>query len=301
MRPKHGDEMLEHTTHPRLLSDKVGIVLVGAGGNGSQMLTGLARLHTAIRALGHPGLEVVVYDPDDVSQANLGRQLFAEADVGRNKAQVLVTRLNAWFGLQWQAMPERFGHGSHGSRGHHEPVRTQIVISCVDSAAARQEIDREIESWYSKPYYWLDLGNRAADGQVVLGIPPWNSVHAAYEYRLPTVVELFREIYTGAADLDRDNGPSCSLAQALERQELFVNQAIVTPALQLLWSIFRRGRTSWCGCFVNLDTGRMTPIPIDSAAWARMGYVRPPEPSARLRAEQQTRDRDEAVAEEEEA
>ena len=267
--------MLEHTTHPALLSDQVRIVLAGVGGNGSQMLSGLARLNAAIRALGHPGLHVTTFDPDDVSEANLGRQLFAAADVGRNKAHVLVTRLNAWFGLDWDARPQRFGR-----EGNMAGDDIGIVISCVDTARARQLIDQEIETWYRKPYYWLDLGNREADGQVVLGIPHWNDAHAAYEYRLPTVVELFPEIYSRESQLDADNGPSCSLAQALERQELFVNQAIVTPALQLLWAIFRRGRTSWCGAFVNLDSGRMTPIPIDPEAWARIGYVRPPTPPA---------------------
>ena len=45
---------MDHLTHPRLISDMIEIHLAGCGGNGSQMLTGLARLHVAIRALGHP-------------------------------------------------------------------------------------------------------------------------------------------------------------------------------------------------------------------------------------------------------
>ena len=122
------------------------------------------------------------------------------------------------------------------------------------------------------PYYWLDLGNRTADGQVILGIPPRDDNHETYAHRLPTVLELFPELATETAGLDRDQGPSCSLAQALERQELFVNQAVATPALQLLWLIFRYGRTDWCGAFVNLKTGRMTPLPVDPAAWKRFGH-----------------------------
>jgi len=264
--------VIEHQTHPDLLSDRVRIVLAGVGGNGSQMLSGLARLDCAIRALGHPGLDVIACDPDDVSTANLGRQLFAPADVGRNKAAVLVTRTNAWFGTRWEADPHPFGYGP---RGRGLAADAQIIISCVDSARARVQVGQEIESWYRKPFYWLDLGNRAADGQVVLGIPPWSGEHAAYEYRLPTVLELFPEIESTPAKFDADRGPSCSLAEALERQELFVNQAVVTPALQLLWAIFRYGRTSWCGAFVNLASGRVMPLPVDPQAWARFGYTRP--------------------------
>ena len=264
---------MDHCTHPDLLAERVHIALAGAGGNGSQMISGLARLNCAIRALGHPGLEVTVYDPDDVSDANLGRQLFAPGDVGRNKAAVMVNRINAWFGTGWEASPTEFG-GRRGERAG----STEIVISCVDSARARVIIGGEIDTWYRKPFYWLDLGNRAADGQVVLGIPAWNDGHAAYEYRLPTVLDLFPDLRYGAADLDADAGPSCSLAQALERQELFVNQAVVTPALQLLWLVFRHGRTDWCGAFVNLTTGRTLPIPVDPEAWERMGYERPAPP-----------------------
>lgn len=266
----------DHLTHPALLSDCVPIALAGAGGNGSQMLSGLARLDAAIRALGHPGLDVTVYDPDTVSEANLGRQLFAPADVGESKAAVLVTRVNAWFGTRWSAKPRKFS----GQRMPDDEPR--IVITCVDSARARCEIGAWLARWYRKPLYWLDLGNRAADGQVVLGIPAWNEEHEAYTYRLPTVLELFPELthpHAGKRDLsyitaldEDDTAPSCSLAQALERQHLFVNQAVVTPALQLLWQIFRFGRTSWCGAFVNLASGRTTPLAVDPDAWARFGH-----------------------------
>jgi hypothetical protein len=46
----------------------------------------------------------------------------------------------------------------------------------------------------------------------------------------------------------------------LERQELFVNQSIVTPALSILWELFRYGRITWHGAFVNLRSGTMRPL-----------------------------------------
>ena len=63
-----------------------------------------------------------------------------------------------------------------------------------------------------------------------------------------------------------DDAPSCGLAEALERQELFVNQSIVTPALALLWEFFRHGRLTWYGAFVNLKTGSMRAMPVRAAA-----------------------------------
>jgi PRTRC genetic system ThiF family protein len=252
--------------HPRLLEEELPVALVGAGGSGSQMLTGLARLNAGIRALGHPGLQVDVIDADIVSEANVGRQLFAPSDVGQSKAVVLVNRINAWFGTRWRAIPARMER----PHDHHASGHGGLVISCVDTAAARIAIGTACEE--RGALLWLDLGNRAQDGQVILGIPAQGEKHRAYPFRLPTVLELFPELVTNAKKLDADDTPSCSLAEALERQHLFVNQAVVTPALQLLWQIFRFGRISWHGAFVNLATGRTTPLPIDPEAWARFGH-----------------------------
>lgn len=250
---------MEHTIRPALVEEEVTIDLVGCGGNGSQMLTGLARLDHALRALGHPGFHVRAWDPDTVSSANVGRQLFSPADVGQNKACLLVHRVNTFFGRTWAARPLRYQMTY--------PEIPDIVVTCVDSAKARREIGALI-SGKSGIYYWLDLGNRAADGQVVLGIPPWNEDHRTrHNERLPTVLELFPQLQ---GPMKEDTAPSCSLAQALERQHLFVNQAVVTPALQLLWQLFRFGKITWHGAFVNLTTGRTTPLPVDEAVWARM-------------------------------
>lgn len=254
---------MEHRIHPELLTRQVDITLIGVGGNGSQMLTGLARLNHAITALGHPGLSVTAYDDDQVSASNVGRQLFSRSDVGLNKAVVLVHRVNAFFGTDWEAVPLRFGQGLTTKS------RALIIVSCVDSKAARRGIDDLIRHArdYDRPYYWLDLGNREADGQVVLG-EPQSENHPGEGPRLPTVIELFPEI--ADASTPEDNTPSCSLAEALERQELFINQAVATSALQLLWQLFRFGKIDWHGSFINLKTGHVRPLMVDPDGWERI-------------------------------
>jgi len=246
---------MPHFLRGELLTKKVVVDLVGCGGNGSQMLTGLARLSHALQALGHPGLHVRAHDPDTVSEANLARQLFTRADVGLHKSLVLTHRINAFFGLDWQAYPSAFRSTTR---------ECHFVIVCVDSAAARYEIDQHIHGAADEPDYLLDLGNRASDGQVILGQPRTHITAsekmAAGHVRLPYPYDVLPELINVA--IPEDDTPSCGLAQALERQELFINQAIVTPALQLLWELFRYGRLSWHGAFVNLKTGRMAPINI---------------------------------------
>ena len=69
------------------------ILLIGAGGNGSLMLSRLYKMHVALTALGQPGFDVSLCDPDTVSSANMGRQPFFQSDIGANKAETLIWRL----------------------------------------------------------------------------------------------------------------------------------------------------------------------------------------------------------------
>ncbi len=248
---------MPHFLSSHLLQRRVNVDLVGCGGNGSQMLTGLARLSHAIQALGHPGLHVHAYDPDTVSEANLARQLFTASDVGQHKALVLMHRINAFFGLDWRATPALYRRGN----------QSDIVIMCVDSIGARHEIHQHLHSMGREPHYIMDLGNRASDGQMIIG-QPRTSVTAGHaapagHVRLPYPYDVLPELINVA--LPEDDTPSCGLAEALERQELFINQAVVTPALQLLWELFRHGRLTWHGAFINLRTGRMQPIQVKEA------------------------------------
>lgn len=247
---------MPHYTPSNLLNRQVSIALAGCGGNGSQMLTGLARLNHALTALGHPGLKVRAFDPDTVSEANMGRQLFGRFDVGSSKAIVLVNRLNAFFGLDWKAHFGRYDRNDND--------RPDILIVCVDSAKARHQISR----LSSQPEYIMDMGNRAADGQVIFGQPEWppraNEAVRPGHVRLPSPYTVLSELIDITAP--EDDTPSCGLAEALERQELFVNQAVVTPALNILWDFFRRGELTWHGAFVNLRTGTMRPLQVPAAA-----------------------------------
>jgi PRTRC genetic system ThiF family protein len=183
--------------HPWLAAadgQRVGIDLVGCGGSGSLMLMRLVKIDTALKAFGHSGLLVRCYDPDTVTEANLGRQAFLPVDVGRNKARVLVDRVNAYFGLTWLAEPRRYDDST---------LQCRMVVSCVDSHGARLSIERAIMARsFDGPRYWLDLGNTDRTGQVVLG----EVSQADYRYRLPTVLELFGD----RPPADDDTTPSCS-------------------------------------------------------------------------------------------
>ena len=237
-------------------NDRISVALIGLGGNGGQMLTGLAKLHQAMIALGHPaGLYVTAFDNDFVSESNVGRQLYYATDVGQNKADVLVQRVNRCYGLDFESRPERLTERSLG--GNYD-----LIIGCVDSAASRRLIHQSY-NWS----LWLDLGNSNSSGQVVLG-QHWRKQS---EMRLPTVVDLFPELLDSS--LPEDDAPSCSLADALHKQELFINQGVSTFALNMLWTLFTHGALDYSAVFVNLKHAVASPLQIDPKMWKkRFGY-----------------------------
>jgi hypothetical protein len=57
-----------------------------------------------------------------------------------------------------------------------------------------------------------------------------------------------------------DNTPSCSLAEALEKQDLFINSTLAQMGSSLLWSLFRNGMTENRGFFLNLKEFKTQPI-----------------------------------------
>jgi len=253
--------MESHHIHPELLKHKVRVLVVGCGGNGSAVAAGLPYLHQALLAYGHPeGIHVTLLDPDVISPTNCVRQPFSQSEIGLYKSVVLANRLNLFWGLDWEGIPERL-----------DPKRkmtgVDIVIGCVDTRAARRAIAKCVEDW-SEMDYWLDLGNNADSGQFVLG-EPLNRRNRRHRLRLRTVSELFPEVIQG--DILEDALPSCSAVEALERQEPFVNPTLANHALALLARLFRYGTISYHGAFVSLSSlSSAQALRVDPKYWQRL-------------------------------
>jgi PRTRC genetic system ThiF family protein len=240
------------------------VLIIGAGGNGSAVLLGLPYLHQAMKVWGRAGgIHVILADGDLVSETNCVRQPFASADVGLNKATVLINRVNLFWGLRWQAHPEHFHKDSlrNNSAGPH------LIIGCVDTRAARQAILSAVTRANDSTVYWLDLGNNASSGQYVLG-QPLNAANRRSAVRLRTVAELYPEI--ADTEAGEDPLPSCSAAEALERQEPFINQVLATSALAMLARLFRYGTLTHHGAFYNASTGRTSVLGVDPDLWKKI-------------------------------
>ena len=233
------------------------VQVAGAGGTGSMLLDGLARLDCALRAQGHPGMEVTVFDSDTVSASNIGRQRFARPDIGFHKVVVLLHRLNGFYGLDWIAEPTRM-----------EPsdVRADLFITCVDSGAFRHAVGVHFKNRPTNTL-WLDTGNGADFANIVLG-----HLGVTQGMRLPNVFDLYgAQLLAG----DEDDLPSCSLAEALARQRWSINPMVANAALKLLDDLVHRGGLNEHGSLLRLDPFTLSSLPIDETAWAMMGYGAP--------------------------
>lgn len=256
-----------HFTHNYLINPQhpVTVNLIGAGGTGSQVLTCLARLDVTLRALGHPGLFVTLYDPDIVTEANIGRQLFGYSDLGLNKAACLITRVNNFFGNDWRVVPKLF---PTSSKEIERDQLANITITCTDNIKSRLDMAKLLKAVpqngytdYSTPLYWMDFGNSQHSGQVVMGtLPKTIKQPTSNLYKTVPSLKTITQYVKYSAVKESDSGPSCSLAEALEKQDLFINSTLAQLGCNILWKMFREGMIEHHGLYLNLSTMKVNPI-----------------------------------------
>ena len=257
-----------HFTDNDLLfpTNPIKVNLIGAGGTGSQMLMTLARMSHALTQLNHAGLSLRLWDDDVITEANLGRQLFAESELGFYKSVALINHVNRFFGTNWRAETIKFEKDS--IRNTQKNMESTIYISCVDNVKTRFEIAEILKSLNNGKFYrntakyWMDFGNSQYSGQVLLStigiIRQPNSEKYETVSELPFVTEEYGELLKQSEK--EDDTPSCSLAEALEKQDLFVNSTLAQMGSSLLWNLFRKGMTENRGFFLNLKNFHSQPI-----------------------------------------
>lgn len=259
------DKMKVHFMDMDLINavNPISVNLIGAGGTGSKMLMALMDMNHAMITLGHAGLQVRLWDDDVVTGANLGRQRFASCEIGLPKSVALINRVNRWSGTNWKAETERFDRRA-------EHVQAGIYISCVDNVASRfaiADILNDLKKGYAyrdTPRYWMDFGNSKDTGQVILStigsIKQPDSIRYQTVDRLPFITEEFADLLKLSEQ--RDDTPSCSLAEALESQDLFINPTLADFGSAMLWKMFRSGMTMHRGLFLNLETAQVQPLKV---------------------------------------
>lgn len=247
-------------------TNPITVNLIGAGGTGSKVLTALLEMNHSLIALGHPGLQVRLWDDDIVSEANLGRQRFAACEVGLYKSVALINRINRFAGTAWKAETIKFERDNNQNLPEHKDAT--LYLSCVDSTAARFEIAEILKAGssrsYNQPLYWMDFGNSHKTGQVVLSTvgqlrQPTSKKHKPVG-ELPFVTDAFGELLRQSETTG--DTPSCSLTEALLKQDLYINAALAQMGCSLLWKLLREGMTAYRGFFLNIADFRSQPLTV---------------------------------------
>lgn len=240
------------------------LVLAGCGGTGSFLALHLARLAYHARETRGLDVQVTLVDPDHVEPGNLGRQNFCPAELGRPKALALMARYNRAFGLAWSAFVGRFDPEMAPHRGCFN-----LVIGCVDNAAARVDLQRAVgRSGGSQ--WWLDCGNHEHAGQVLLGnrvdLKTPEISPLGFCAGLPAPSIQHPELLQPPPILEVDApAPGCTELLAAGAQSLMINQAIAGLAAAYIARLIL-GRLDIYASYIDLATGSMRSLPITGGA-----------------------------------
>ena len=156
--------MFHNTSNRILTASKLNFTVIGAGGTGSHIISGITRICEALKKLGKKQIfHGTIYDPDIITEANAARQLFIPAETGMYKADALANRMNYAYGssIQWLPHVETFPPAANAQT-------YDIIIACVDSKKSRAQINRYVQKSHDWTYI-IDCGNDNNYGQILLG------------------------------------------------------------------------------------------------------------------------------------
>ena len=155
--------------------------------------------------------------------------------------------MNNFFGNDWKAVPDIYPAALKDARRDN---LANITITCTDNIKSRIDLWNILKAVpvseyrsHETPLYWMDFGNTKL-------------------YETVESLKVITRYVKYAKVKEKDSGPSCSLAEALEKQDLFINSTLAQLGCNILWKMFRNGMIEHYGLYLNLSTLKMNPIPV---------------------------------------
>lgn len=236
---------------------KLKVIVIGCGGTGSELVSKLFKMDCTVKALGGAGFDIYLVDDDVVSPSNIGRQNYWAVDIGKPKASVLAKRFNTFGGTNYLAKIERYTD---------KELSNSVVFGCVDNAKTRKLIHKAFAK-KGHNVVWIDCGNDSSSSHVVMGI---NAKVGKENVYIPSVYDLFKKQLN--SDKRKDE-PSCSMQEAVAKQDIGINDATAQQAVQMLWQLYRHGQIAYHGTVLDLRQGSCSPIAADPEIWSMFGYT----------------------------
>lgn len=252
----------------------ISITIVGIGGTGSRLLSELVGINTIMLKLGYPGIDVLAVDADYVSNSNIGRgEFYYKEDVQKNKAQVMIERINLNTGFNWKWLGDKI----YDKGVTIEAVcQSNILVSCVDSVQPRLSMIREYKklskknsekrnNYYAvdeneRPVYFIDCGNSYQTGQVIVGTAGIiRQPKGMTEYNCIESIPNFNNIFSSKelkeAGKSEDSLASCSTYEAIGKQHPYINREVAMKAAEFIYSIIKENSLDLHAVFFDISTG----------------------------------------------
>jgi PRTRC genetic system ThiF family protein len=256
-------------------------VLVGCGGTGGFLAEAVCRL-----LLDRPAALYLV-DMDRVEPHNLARQAFDRGDVGHFKAQVLAERLAHRFDrpVGYSVLP--YARDLHTQVFGAVQSRLNLVIGCVDTAAARRTIAATLDDrpWRPAstqsvpPIWWLDCGNGRNAGQVLFGnVTRPEGLRRAFDLsrgccRALPAPSLQRPDLLDAPPAATPQ-PDCAEAITAGDQGPTINQTIAAIAAAYVEKLLA-GTCSWMASYADMDDGTLRCVPAEPSFVSAIADLHP--------------------------
>ena len=227
--------------HLIMVEDGINIIQIGLGGTGGQVANNILRtiggmdkdLQTRMRYIG--------IDGDTFEEKNLGRQLCVPHDMGKNKAQVIVSRYaNAYkVNEECASFLDEYITGPDDIINNIHCGFTNIIIDNLDKNKPRVWIDQALKQYfrdYRFAYlYSISTGNGEWNGQVSFGcahkslskvqnfVPGKTIMDDPYHFCIPSPYLVSPELLDVTVD-EKEEAMSCADRALSNVQTLAANQ-----------------------------------------------------------------------------
>lgn len=256
------------------------VYLIGCGGTGSWLAPHLARYLRLFKEM-HPTTEVMTcfIDPDTVEEKNTFRQNFVPSEIGMNKAEALAMRYTMSAGLEIMAVSAPFGQLSFSPR--YDEQAMVLYIGCVDNAAARRSIVRQLKYREHRDFrsFWLDCGNHKYGGQVLLSADGDPSVDpfalkglCAY---IPPATVFHPDLLAAEKEkkVSASKRLSCAEIAMMDQQSLSINTTVASIAAHYLAGLLLTGKVDKFETHFdlegNLPFNHRYLVPEEFAVWTK--------------------------------
>ncbi len=244
-----------------LVTNNIILTLIGCGGTGSWLAPSLARIAYVLREQGKQ-VQLTFIDPDTIEDKNIPRQNFCAAEIGMNKAVALAARFSAAWGVEIHYLTDPFKAETSTIQGYVEnPL--EVLIGCVDNAAARKAISQNLSRSRENSTWWLDCGNTEHAGQVLIGnalvdgsdgSQPQHWLTDKICVRVPSPAVQCPDLLIARPEEKTKNNLSCADIQIANAQSLAINVRVAADATDMLLR-FLNGTLTRYATYFDLKAG----------------------------------------------